>query len=97
MVGFFSLQSCFELVLIFCDRTIDNFEPAAAIATAVCLTTYQGDEKDFINTPLEEMVQQIKKGDLKIQIGKTFSLEQIVEAHRTMDENTAGGKIVLTM
>jgi len=29
-------------------------------------------------------------------IGKVFSIDQIVEAHRAMEANTAGGKIVVT-
>ena len=74
-----------------------DFEVMAAIPTAVCLTTYQGDEKDFVNTPFEELVQQIKAGSLKVSVGKTFKLDDIVEAHRTMEENRAGGKIVLLM
>ncbi|MCJ1275508.1 hypothetical protein MMC21_003311 [Puttea exsequens] len=74
---------------------IPDFEVMGAIPTAVCLTTYQGDEKDFVNTPLEEMLKQIKEGSLKVIVGKTFGLEDIVEAHRTMEENRAGGKIVL--
>lgn len=77
--------------------SIKDFEVMAAIPTAVCLTTYQGDEKDFVNTPLEEMIQQIKAGSLKVSVGKTFPLDEIVEAHRTMEENRAGGKIVLLM
>ena len=76
---------------------IKDFEVMGAIPTAVGLTTYQGDEKDFVNTPLEEMVQQIKAGTLKVQVGKTFPLKEVVEAHRTMEENKAGGKIVLLM
>lgn len=76
---------------------IKDFEVMGAIPTAVGLTTYQGDEKDFVNTPLEEMVQQIKAGTLKVQVGKILPLEEIVEAHRMMDENRAGGKIVLVM
>ena len=76
---------------------IPNFEVMAAVPTAVCLTTYQGDEKDFVNTPLEEMVRQIKGGTLRVSVGKTFPLEEVVEAHRTMEENRAGGKIVLLM
>ncbi|MCJ1452533.1 hypothetical protein MMC28_002876 [Mycoblastus sanguinarius] len=77
--------------------SIENFEVMAAVPTAVCLTTYQGDEKDFVDTPLEEMIQQIKAGTLKVQVGKTFPLAEIVEAHRTMEENRAGGKVVLLM
>ena len=76
---------------------LKDFEVMAAIPTAVCLTTHQGDEKDFVNTPLEELVQQIKAGNLKVSVGKTFKLDAIVEAHRTMEENKAGGKIVLLM
>ena len=75
--------------------SIKDFEVMGSIPTAVCLTTYQGDEKDFANTPLEEMVKQIKEGKLKVQVGKTFKLDEIVEAHRTMEENRAGGKIVV--
>jgi hypothetical protein len=32
---------------------------------------------------------------LKIQIGKVFKLDEIVEARRTMEEDAAGGKIVV--
>lgn len=74
-----------------------DFEVMGSIATAVCLTTYQGDEKDFKRTPLEEMVGQVARGELKVQVGKVFKLEDIVEAHRAMEENKAGGKIVLVM
>ena len=45
--------------------------------------------------PLQELVDQIVAGTLHIQIGKTFHLNEIVEAHRLMEENKAGGKIVV--
>jgi NADPH:quinone reductase-like Zn-dependent oxidoreductase len=44
--------------------------------------------------PLQEMVEQVEQGKLKVPIGKIFKLEEIVEAHRVMEANTAGGKIV---
>ncbi|MCJ1384681.1 hypothetical protein MMC17_007799 [Xylographa soralifera] len=75
--------------------SLDNFSPMDFIPTAVGLTTYAGDSNDFINTPLEEMAKQIKAGTLHVQIGKVFHLDDIVEAHRTMEENKAGGKIVV--
>ena len=46
-------------------------------------------------TPLEALVEKIARGQLPIKIGKVFRLEQIVEAHRCMEENNAGGKIVV--
>ena len=45
--------------------------------------------------PLEDLVKQITAGALHIQIGKTFRLDEIVEAHRCMEQCKAGGKIVV--
>jgi NADPH:quinone reductase-like Zn-dependent oxidoreductase len=44
---------------------------------------------------LETLAQEIAAGKLRVQIGKTFRLDEIVEAHRCMEENAAGGKIVV--
>ncbi len=75
--------------------SFEEFSPMGAIPTAVSLTTYAGGADDFIRTPLQELVQQIEKGSLRPQIGRIFALDQIVEAHRCMEENRAGGKIVV--
>jgi NADPH:quinone reductase-like Zn-dependent oxidoreductase len=75
--------------------SFDDFSPMVVIPTAVCLTTYNGGPEDFMNTPLEELIQQIASGELPVQIGKVFHLDEIVEAHRCMEENKAGGKIVI--
>jgi NADPH:quinone reductase-like Zn-dependent oxidoreductase len=34
-------------------------------------------------------------GRLHVQVGRIFKLDEIVEAHRCMEENKAGGKIVV--
>lgn len=73
----------------------EDFAPMEAIPTAVCLTTYGGGAADFMRTPLPELVEQIAAGALHVQVGKTFPLAQIVVAHRCMEENKAGGKIVV--
>ncbi len=75
--------------------SFENFAPMEAIPTAVSLTTYAGESEDFMRTPLQELVDQIAGGTLHVQIGKTFHLDEIVEAHRCMEENKAGGKIVV--
>ena len=46
-------------------------------------------------TPLDELVEQVAAGTLRVQVGKVFKLDDIVEAHRCMEENKAGGKIVV--
>jgi NADPH:quinone reductase-like Zn-dependent oxidoreductase len=75
--------------------SLDEFSPMEAIPTAVCLTTYAGEADDFLRTPLEELADQVAAGTLHVQVGRTFRLDEIAEAHRFMEENTAGGKIVV--
>jgi NADPH:quinone reductase-like Zn-dependent oxidoreductase len=75
--------------------TLREFAPMEAIPTAVCLTSYAGDTQDFMRTPLNELAQQIADRTLKISIGRVFHLDEIVEAHRLMEENAAGGKVVV--
>jgi NADPH:quinone reductase-like Zn-dependent oxidoreductase len=75
--------------------SFDNFSPMDAIPTAVSLTTYDGGTKDFMRTPLESLVERIARGDLHIQVGQIFGLDEVVEAHRCMEENKASGKIVV--
>ena len=65
------------------------------IPTAVCLTTYDGGPDDFMRTPLEGLIKQIAAGTLHVNVGRVFHLDEIVEAHRIMESNTAGGKIVV--
>lgn len=72
-----------------------DFSPMDMIPTAVCLTTYDGSAEDFMLTPLDELVDKIAAGQLPIHVGKIFRLDQIAEAHRCMEENKAGGKIVV--
>lgn len=73
----------------------DRFAPMESIPTAVGLTSYSGDAGDFMRTPLEELAGQIAAGTLQVQVGRTFRLDEIGEAHRCMEENRAGGKIVV--
>ena len=75
--------------------SFDNFAPMEAIPTAVSLTTYAGESEDFMRTPLENLVEKIAAGTLHVQVGKTFHLDEIAEAHRCMEENKAAGKIVV--
>ena len=59
------------------------------------IAEHVGGPQEFMATPLEELSQQIAAGKLHVQVGKTFHLDDIVEAHRCMEGNKAGGKIVV--
>ncbi len=75
--------------------SFDEFSPMGAIPTAVCLTTYAGGADDFVRTPLPMLVKQIETGRLRPRIGRVFTLDEIIEAHRCMENNEAAGKIVV--
>ena len=74
----------------------DNFDPMRSIPTATSITTYHSSVKGFQDTPLDSLIEQIVTGTLRVQIGKVFSgIDKIHEAHRLMDEDKAGGKMVI--
>ena len=75
--------------------SFDNFSPMEIIPTAVSLTTYAGESEDFMRTPFGDLIELIETGTLRVPVGKKFTLDEIVEAHRCMEENKAGGKIVV--
>ena len=74
---------------------LDRFSPMDAIASTVNLTTYSGGLQDFIDTPLQDLVSEVEAGHINVKPGRVFDLHEIVEAHRCMEDNTAGGKIVV--
>lgn len=73
----------------------ERFAPMEAIPTTVRLTTYAGEAADFMQTPLQEFVREIEAGRTRVKLGRVFRLEDIAEAHRAMEDNTAGGKLVV--
>lgn len=75
--------------------TFEQFSPMEAIPSSVGLTVYSGGVAEFMATPLQALADNIAAGKLRLNIGKVFRLDDIVEAHRVMDANTAGGKIVV--
>jgi NADPH:quinone reductase-like Zn-dependent oxidoreductase len=74
----------------------ERFSPMGSIPTAVNLTTYSGGAEDFISTPLQQVVYAVEQGTFNPPIGKTFTMNEIVEAHRALEDYSAGGKIVVT-
>jgi NADPH:quinone reductase-like Zn-dependent oxidoreductase len=74
---------------------LDRFSPMGAIPSTVNLTTYSGGSEDYIDTPLQDIVRDVEAGKLSARVGRVFHIDDIVEAHRCMEDNTAGGKIVV--
>ncbi len=74
---------------------LPDFRPMTIIPTAVCLTTYEGTSGDFMRMPLDELTGQVAAGALEVQIGPLFHLDEIVEAHRCLENDRDGVKIVV--
>ncbi|VAW54751.1 hypothetical protein MNBD_GAMMA07-960 [hydrothermal vent metagenome] len=74
---------------------LEQFSPMDAIPSTVNLTIYSGGVKEFKDTPLQEIVKGIEKGDINLGLGKTFHIDDIVLAHKYMENNEAAGKIVV--
>lgn len=66
-----------------------------AIPSTVDLTTYAGESTDFMATPIQMIVKEVEGGRLTPKIGRVFQLDDIVDAHRCMEDNAAGGNIVV--
>ena len=77
--------------------TVEHFDPMMTIPSAVYFTVYDGEPADFMAMPLQELVDEIAGGTLPVHIGKVFAMDDIVEAHRLMEANAAGGKIVVVV
>jgi hypothetical protein len=75
--------------------SIADFAPMDIIPSTVSLTTYSGGVTDFFATPLQQLVDDVSSGALAIEPARVFHIDNIIEAHRTMEENLAGGKIVV--
>ncbi len=74
---------------------LNDFHPMGDIPTAVKLTSYSGEAADLSPEQLQSYIDLVENGELEVKTGPTFEFEELVEAHRLMDANQAGGKIVI--
>ena len=79
---------------------IKDFNPLLQMSSGVYLTFFGS----FVfgtpgfplsDVPLQEIAQQVAAGRLKAKPSRVFRFEEIREAHRVMEANEAGGKMVV--
>ena len=77
--------------------SLENFQPMAAIPSTVRLTTFLSETVEAANaaTALQSMVDAAAHGRYRVNIDRVFQFDEIVEAHRHMEENRARGKLVV--
>ncbi|MBP2707676.1 zinc-binding dehydrogenase [Microbispora sp. RL4-1S] len=79
---------------------IAAFDPLSQMASGVCLTFFAS----FVfgtpgfplsDVPLQSIAEQVAAGRLRAKPSRVFGFEEIREAHRVMEANEAGGKMVV--
>jgi NADPH:quinone reductase len=75
--------------------TIPDFYPMDYIPNGVRLTAYGGESSDLPADAFQRYVDLVAAGKLPIRIDRIFTMEQIGEAHRLMQDGGAIGKLVV--
>lgn len=77
------------------EWTMKEFTPMGDIPSLGRLTVYMGESKNLSKELLQDFIDEVEKGAVKLNIDRIFSLDQVAEAHRYMEDNKAKGKIVV--
>lgn len=77
------------------EWTMNDFTPMGDIPSLGRLTVYMGESKNLSKELLQEFIDEVEKGTIKLNIDRTFNLDQVAEAHQYMEDNKAKGKIVV--
>ena len=76
---------------------LENFNPIFVLPNSVALTGYSGSVGQFVQTPLDEVARLVVEGGLTVSTRILHGLDKVHEAHRLMQENEAGGKMVVVV
>ncbi len=81
---------------------IKDFNPLLQMSSGVYLTffgsfVFGAPGFPLSDVPLQEIAQQVVAGRLKAKPARAFGFEEIREAHRIMEANEAGGKMVVVV
>ncbi len=76
---------------------LDRFEPLEDIPSGVKLTTYGSSTTSASRSTaaLQKVVDGVAAGRYRANLDRRFAFDEIVDAHRYMEENRASGKLVV--
>ena len=75
--------------------TIPDFYPIGYLPNGVRLTAYGGESSDLPAEAFQRYVDLVAAGKLPIRIDRVFTMDEIGEAHRIMQDGQAVGKLVV--
>jgi NADPH:quinone reductase-like Zn-dependent oxidoreductase len=82
---------------------VADFNPLADLPSGVELSTFASafvlgsDAFPLSAVPLQELVEKAERGRFQAKPTRVFAFEEIAEAHRIMEANEAGGKLVVAL
>jgi len=79
------------------EWTMKDFTPMGDIPSSGRLTVYMGESKNLTKKLLQEFIDEVEKGTIKLNIDRTFTLKEVSQAHQYMEDNKAKGKIVVAV
>ncbi len=78
------------------EWTVKDFYPIGYLPRGVRLTAYSGESGDLPAGVLQQYLDDVAAGRAAVPIGRTFTLDQLPEAHALMESGRAAGKLVVT-
>jgi len=75
--------------------SIAGFAPMDVIPATVSLTVYDSGQVRVGRQHFQQFIGEVEKGNIRLNISRTFRLEEISQAHRFMETNSGVGKIVV--
>lgn len=77
------------------EWTMKDFTPMGDIPSLGRLTVYMGESKNLSKELLQEFIDEVEKGNIKLNIDKVFQLSEVANAHQYMEDNRAKGKVIV--
>lgn len=77
--------------------TIPEFYPMDWLPNGVRLTAYSGEAADLGADTLQDFLDAVADGRASVPVGRTYELDEIVQAHRDMEAGAVGGKGVVVL
>ena len=77
------------------EWTMKEFTPMGDIPSLGRLTVYMGESKNLSKDLLQEFIDEVEKGNIKLNIDKVFRLGEVANAHQYMEDNRAKGKVIV--
>ena len=74
-----------------------HFYPIEYLPRGVRLTAYHGEARDLPSKVLQDFLDAVAAGRFSVPVHRSYTLDDIVEAHTDMEAGKASGKLVVTI